>query len=101
MKKLLAYFPPACFDIMIYFILNLPKGTILGRPVYMRRMYPFERYIKKLKEYVWNKACPEGFIAKGYIVDEDLTFCSMYLGCVETKFNWSERNSDVDQQRRT
>nr|GEW68979.1 hypothetical protein [Tanacetum cinerariifolium] len=33
--------------------------AILGGPVYMLWMYPFERYMKKLKTYVRNKARPE------------------------------------------
>ncbi|GJX36306.1 hypothetical protein Tco_0247863 [Tanacetum coccineum] len=42
-------------------------------------MYPFERYMKKLKNYVRNKAKPEGSIAKGYVADEALTFYSPYF----------------------
>ena len=41
-----------------------------------------------------NKAHPEGSIAEGYIVNELLTFCSMYLRGIETKFNRDERNDD-------
>ena len=77
--KLELIFPPAFFDIMIHLILHLPKETILGGPFYMRWMYPVERYMKKLKNYVRNKACPEGSIAEGYVADEALTFCSQYL----------------------
>lgn len=48
-----------------------------------------------LKGYVRNKACPEGSIAEGYIDNECLTFCSMYLKDIETRFNRTERNCDV------
>ncbi|GJU43355.1 signal peptide peptidase-like protein 2 [Tanacetum coccineum] len=68
--------------------------AILGGPVYMRWMYPFERYMKKLKNYVRNKARPEGCIAEGYIAEEALTFCSHYLRNVPTKFNRPDRNDD-------
>ncbi|GKD04070.1 histone deacetylase 14, partial [Tanacetum coccineum] len=52
------------------------------------RMFPFERYMKKLKNYVRNKAKPEGSIAEGYVAEEELTFCSRYLkDDVETRFN--------------
>ena len=57
-------------------------------------MYPFERYLGKLKKYVRNKARPEGSIAEAYIVEESLTFCSMYLSGFETRFNRHERNDD-------
>jgi len=37
-------------------------------------MYPIERYLCRLKSYVRKKACPEGSIAEGYLVEEALTF---------------------------
>ncbi|KAL5570407.1 hypothetical protein UlMin_026982 [Ulmus minor] len=61
--KLERIFPPAFFDIMIHLVLHLPEEAILGGPVYMRWMYPFER----------NTAKPEGSISEGYVVDEALT----------------------------
>ena len=50
--------------------------------------------MKKLKNYVGNKARPEGSIAEGYVADEALTFCSMYFKGVETRFNHLDRNED-------
>ena len=47
-----------------------------------------------MKGYVANRAHPEGSIAEAYIVKECLTFCSMYLGGIETVFNREERNED-------
>ncbi|KAL0370660.1 UNVERIFIED_CONTAM: hypothetical protein Sangu_0384100 [Sesamum angustifolium] len=55
-------------------------------------MYPIERYLYKLKQYVNNKAFPEGSMVEGYNVEECLTFCSMYLNDIETQFNKVERN---------
>ncbi|GJT78617.1 hypothetical protein Tco_1045342 [Tanacetum coccineum] len=51
MIKLEQIFPPAFFDIMIHLVIHLPDEAILGGPVYYRCMYPFERYMKKLKNY--------------------------------------------------
>ncbi|KAL5544976.1 hypothetical protein UlMin_008760 [Ulmus minor] len=82
------------FDIMIHLMLHLPEEAILGGPVHMRWMYPFERYLKRLKDYVRNAAKPEGSIAEGYVVDEALTFCSRYFDDVETRFNRPDRNDD-------
>ncbi|KAJ9542126.1 hypothetical protein OSB04_028632 [Centaurea solstitialis] len=93
--KLEMIYPPAFFDIMVHLVLHLPDEAICGGPVYMRWMYPFERYMKKLKHYVRNKARPEGSIAEGYVAEEALTFCSMYLQDVQTRFNRPERNEDV------
>ncbi|GJR70495.1 uncharacterized protein Tco_0016560 [Tanacetum coccineum] len=70
------------------------KEAIQGGPVYMRWMYPFERYMKKLKNYVRNKAKLEGSIAEGYVAEEALTFCSHYLKGVQTRFNRPDRNDD-------
>ncbi|KAL5569048.1 hypothetical protein UlMin_025623 [Ulmus minor] len=92
--KLERIFPPAFFDIMIHLVLHLPEEAILGGPVHMRWMYPFERYLKRLKDYVRNAAKPEGSIAEGYVVDEALTFCSRYFDDVETRFNRPDRNDD-------
>ncbi|KAJ9541221.1 hypothetical protein OSB04_027727 [Centaurea solstitialis] len=64
--------------ILCTFVMHLPEEAIQGDPVYMRWMYPFERYMKKIKNYVRNKARPEGSIAEGYVAEEALTFCSMY-----------------------
>nr|GEW32099.1 hypothetical protein [Tanacetum cinerariifolium] len=57
-------------------------------------MYPFERYMKKLKNYVRNKAKPEGSIAKGYVAEEALTFSSHYFRDVTMKFNHPDHNVD-------
>ena len=63
-------------------------------------MYPFERYMKKLKNYVRNKAKPEGLIVEGNVADEALTFCSMYLEGMQTKFNRANRNDDPNLPKR-
>ncbi|KAM6543801.1 hypothetical protein CsatB_008248 [Cannabis sativa] len=52
-------------------------------------------YMKKLKNYVGNKARPEGSIAEGYVADEAVTFCSMYFKGCETRFNRLDRNEDA------
>ncbi|PWA96408.1 hypothetical protein CTI12_AA040050 [Artemisia annua] len=73
---------------MIHLVMHLPEEALQGGPVTFRWMYPFERYMKKLKNYVRNKAKPEGSIAEGYVADEALTFCSRYFrGEIGTKFN--------------
>ena len=92
--KLERIFPPTFFDIMIYLVLHLPEEAILGGPVFMRWMYPFERYLKRLKDYVRNAAKPEGSISEGYVVDEALTFCSRYFDDIEMRFNRPDRNND-------
>ncbi|GJZ77581.1 hypothetical protein Tco_0642253 [Tanacetum coccineum] len=87
-------YPPAFFDIMIHLVIHLPLEAIFGGPIRPRWMYPFERYMKKLKNYVRNKAKPEGLIAEGYVAEEALTFSSHYFWDVTTKFNHPDRNVD-------
>ncbi|GJZ65627.1 zinc finger, PHD-type containing protein [Tanacetum coccineum] len=87
-------YPPAFFDIMIHLVIHLPLEAIFGGPIRPRWMYPFERYMKKLKNYVRNKAKPEGSIAEGYVAEEALTFSSHYFRDVTTKFNRPDRNVD-------
>nr|XP_043607725.1 uncharacterized protein LOC122579596 isoform X2 [Erigeron canadensis] len=88
-------FPPSFFDVMIHLVMHLPEEAIQGGHVYMRWMYPFERYMPMLKNYVRNKARPKGSIAEGYVADEALTFCSRYLKGVPTRFNRPDRNEDA------
>ncbi|KAG8371533.1 hypothetical protein BUALT_Bualt13G0097800 [Buddleja alternifolia] len=57
------------------------------------------KYLYKLKQYVGNKAFPEGSMAEGYIAEECLTFCSMYLNDIETQFNKAERNYERHRGR--
>ena len=80
-------FPHAFFSIICHLVIHLPLETKLASPIAFRWMCPFERYLGKLKKYVRNKARPKGSIAEAYIVEEALTFWSMYLSGIETKFN--------------
>ncbi|XP_076930815.1 uncharacterized protein LOC143595759 [Bidens hawaiensis] len=43
------------FEIMVRLVLHLPDEAIRGGSIYMRWVYPFERYMKKLKKFVSNK----------------------------------------------
>ncbi|GKB58469.1 proton-dependent oligopeptide transporter family protein [Tanacetum coccineum] len=67
-------YPPAFFDIMIHLVIHLPLEALKGGPIRHRWMFPFERFMKKLKGYVRNKAKPECSIAEGYVAEEALTF---------------------------
>ncbi|GJV92292.1 hypothetical protein Tco_1540105 [Tanacetum coccineum] len=87
-------YPPALFDIMIHLVIHLPLEALEGGPIRPWWMFPFERYMKKLKGYVQNKAKPEGSIAEGYVAEEALTFSSHYFQDVTTKFNRPDSNVD-------
>ncbi|KAE8721986.1 Oligouridylate-binding protein 1B [Hibiscus syriacus] len=49
-------------------------------------------FLGKLKSYCRNKRYLEGSIAKGYLAEECMTFCSRYLEDVETRWNIPIRN---------
>ena len=89
-------FPPTFFDIMMHLPVHIAWEAELGGPVSYRWIYPVERYLRTLKGYMRNKACPEGSIAEGYISEECLTFCSRFFEGVSTKLNRPKR-----QQRST
>ncbi|CAH9079402.1 unnamed protein product [Cuscuta epithymum] len=93
--KLEMIYPPSFFDVMVHLCIHLPYEALIGGPVQFRWMYPIERFLCGLKQSVRNKAHPEGSIAEAYIAKESLTFCSMYLRGVETRFNRDDRNNDI------
>jgi hypothetical protein len=88
-------FPPSFFTVMVHLTVHLIEEVKLGGPVHYRWMYPIERYLGHLKSYVRNRARPEGSIAEGYKLDEILTFCSRYLGNIETRWNQPRRVDDI------
>jgi hypothetical protein len=53
-------------------------------------MDPVERRLGTLKNFVRNRARPEGSIAEAYVANDTLTFCSRYMEDVETKFNQND-----------
>ncbi|XP_056688996.1 uncharacterized protein [Spinacia oleracea] len=72
-------FLPSFFTIMVHLLIHLVEEVKLGVPVQYRWMYPIERYLSHLKSHVTNKAQPEGSIAKGFLLEETIRFCSIYL----------------------
>ncbi|KAI3473500.1 hypothetical protein Pfo_031037 [Paulownia fortunei] len=65
-------FSPVFFDIMVHLAVHLPRQAILAGP------------------YVCNMERPEGSIVEGYVVNETLTFSSLYMSQIESRFTRSE-----------
>ncbi|GJT38814.1 hypothetical protein Tco_0938679 [Tanacetum coccineum] len=64
------YFSPSFFDVMVHIV-----GEIKAcGSVFLRYMYPFERYMGILKGYVRIGARPEGNIVIGYLGEELIEF---------------------------
>ena len=89
LSQLEMHFPPAFFDIMVHLICHLVREIRLCGSVYLRWMYPFERYMKVLKGYSKNPYRPEASIVERYIVEEAMDFCNDYLEGVKTQ-SWHE-----------
>ena len=80
---------------MVHIVVHLPYETKVTGPVSYIWMYPIERSLRTLKQYVRNKACPEGSIVEKYMINESSTFCLRYLSGIETRFTRNERNDDT------
>ena len=72
-------FPPAFFDVMEHALVHLVDELDICGPVGGRWMYPCERYLGTLKSFVRNRAQPKASMAKGYVAEEALGFCTEYL----------------------
>ena len=61
-------------------------------------MYPFERYLRRLKNNVTNKAKVKRSICNAYLVEEALSFCAHYFQPhVYTRHRKMPRNDDSDE----
>jgi len=78
------YFSPSFFGIMVHLIVHLVKEIKICGPVFLRWMYPVERYMKILKGYVKNPYRPEALIIERYITKEAIEFCIEYMSERET-----------------
>jgi hypothetical protein len=85
--KLEKIFPPAFFDVMVHLAVHLPDEALLRGPVQYGWMYPIERRLGTLKNFVRNRARPEGSIAEAYVASESLTFCSRYMADIDSTFH--------------
>ncbi|KAM2145776.1 hypothetical protein ACFX1R_049296 [Malus domestica] len=96
-RKVLAYFPFTprlqrlymsrhTSEDMCWHALSCPEDGFLRHPI--------ERFMLTLKKYVRNKNRPEGSMTQGYLADECLSFCAMYLEGVETRLNRPSRNAN-------
>ncbi|XP_013645445.1 uncharacterized protein LOC106350049 [Brassica napus] len=71
------------------------KARLCG-PVHFRWMYPFERYMKVLKDFVRNPARPEGCIAEAYLAEECVRFCSEFLKKATSYEEKPERKTEFE-----
>ncbi|EAO74634.1 Putative transposable element, partial [Streptococcus agalactiae COH1] len=72
-------FPPSFFDMMQHLIVHIVPQIIALGSLYLHQMWPFERYMSILKDYVRNRAHPEGSMIEGYTTEEVVECCIDYL----------------------
>jgi len=73
------FFPPCFLDIMVHLVVHLVREVKLCGLVYLRWMYPVERYMKILKGYVKNHYRPEASMIERYTAEESIEFCLEYM----------------------
>ncbi|KAK4267817.1 hypothetical protein QN277_024550 [Acacia crassicarpa] len=76
--KLEKVFPPSFFDSMEHLPVHLAYEARVGGPQQYRWMYPFERFLRTLKQKIKNPTHVEGSIAEAYLVEEAAKFSSYY-----------------------
>ena len=62
LSNLEMFFPPSFFDVMVHLTVHLVDEIKYCGPVFLRNMYPFERYMGILKRYCRNRCHPEASI---------------------------------------
>ncbi|KAA0035027.1 hypothetical protein E5676_scaffold155G00610 [Cucumis melo var. makuwa] len=82
-------------DVVLHLAVHLPYEMKINGLVSYSWIYPIERSLRTLKQYVRNKARLEGSITEAYVMNESSTFCSRYLRGIETRFTRDERNDDT------
>ncbi|XP_028242242.1 uncharacterized protein LOC114420582 [Glycine soja] len=73
------YFLPSFYDIMVHLVVHLVREIRCCGPVFLRWMYPVERYMKVLKGYTKNQYRPEASIVERYVAEECIEFASQYV----------------------
>jgi hypothetical protein len=72
------YFPPAFFDISIHFTTHLIKEIKLLCPMFLHKMYAYERFNGILMSFIRNRAYPEGSMVQGYCTGEVVEWAPNY-----------------------
>jgi len=69
---------------MVHLVSHIVEEIKVCDPVFLRYMYPFERYMGFLKGHVRNRYRLEASIVEGYVSEEVIDFCTNYLDGVNS-----------------
>ncbi|KAG6387011.1 hypothetical protein SASPL_152193 [Salvia splendens] len=83
--KLEMIFLPSFFDSMEHLLVHLAYEALIAGPMHFRWMYPFERYMRKLKLNIKNNAAVEASICNAYLTEEASHFCPHYFESVRCR----------------
>jgi hypothetical protein len=94
-------FSPTFMDIMSHLMIHLVEELYICGPVHYRWMYPIERYLKTLKDYVRTYARSEASMAEGYAMSETLGYSTEYMqrfeGTSRRVWEDKEENTMIDE----
>ena len=64
---------------MTHALVDLVDEIVILGPVFLHKMFPFERFMRVLKKYVRNHARPEGSISIGHQTEDVIGFCVDFI----------------------
>jgi hypothetical protein len=76
MKK---YLPPIFFNAKEHYHIHQVGEIEKCGPVHTRSMSMVERHLKSLKDFVRQRACPEGSMVEGYMVYQTMVYMTQYI----------------------
>ena len=79
MAQLEMCFSPGYFDITKHLMIHIVDQIQALGPLYLHKMWTYERFMSILNRYVLNHAHPEGSMIEGYNTEEVIESCLGYL----------------------
>lgn len=76
-------FPRTILTTQLHLIVHLVDEVAIAGVVHARWMFFLERFLKTLKDFVRQRARPEGSMAEGWLVQESFVYISEYLSRVD------------------
>jgi hypothetical protein len=76
MCQMQQYLPPAFFNAQEHYLIHQVEEIELCGPVHTRSMWMVERQLKSLKDFVRQRARPEGSMVEGYMVYQCMVYIS-------------------------
>lgn len=73
------YLPTSILTIQVHLLVHLVDEVAMAGTVHCRWMFFLERFLKTLKGFVRQRACPEGSMAEGWLIQESLVYITKFL----------------------